>query len=129
MKKWRVSVNGGFVEFNNLLDADSFNVEFGIGDPVLEIEYTYTWNKNEHIESIDKEYTDYFIGEINKLNYLTIGELNLWLDDETYGNEATYLKNWWLESYKLLKLYFDSVTSETQKELFQIVPPLNPPTI
>lgn len=51
-------------------------------------------------------------------NYLSIGEISLWLDNEEFGTEAKLLSDWWILTCGLVAEYLDGVTEQTIIENF-----------
>lgn len=45
-------------------------------------------------------------------DYLSIGELSLWLNDEDFGAEATAILNWWISTCKLVAAYVEANPNE-----------------
>ena len=64
-------------------------------------------------------------GYLDELNYLSIGELAMWINDVEYGAEAQALINWWITTCKLVAEYVDlHPKEETATEFILTIPKL-----
>lgn len=50
---------------------------------------------------------------LNDNNYLTIGEVALWVDDAVYGAEAKNIIAWWTSTCKMVESYVIANPKET----------------
>lgn len=84
------------------------------------------WNKEAYCNEINTAHNELFTQLYTERDYLTIGEISLWLSDETYGQEATGLINWWRITCEIVKEYLNNVTEETQiTDFLNTLPQLN----
>lgn len=68
---------------------------------------------DDYKQQVNEAHNALFRSLYNQYNYLSIGELSLWVNDAQYGTEATMLRDWWIETCKLVSTYLESVTEET----------------
>lgn len=84
------------------------------------------WSKEAYCDEINEAHNELFTQLYSERDYLTIGEIALWLSDETYGQEATDLINWWRLTCGIVKEYLTNVTEETQiTDFLNTLPQLN----
>ncbi len=58
-------------------------------------------------------------------DYLSIGEVLMWVNDTKYGAEAQSLINWWINTCKLVAEYVDlHPNEETAEEFILTIPTL-----
>lgn len=114
MKKYRVYNLTGYLEFNNdEQSAINYHSQFGIGE-IEEIEISLsTWNKENYSKELNEAHNTLFTQYYLSRDYVNIGEIVIWLDDDVYGEEATKLINWWKITSKDLLDYLKIVTEET----------------
>ena len=96
MKKYRVYNLTGYLEFNNdEQSAINYHSQFGIGE-IEEIEISLsTWSKENYSKELNEAHNTLFTQYYLSRDYVNIGEIFIWLDDDVYGEEATKLINWW----------------------------------
>jgi hypothetical protein len=46
---------------------------------------------------------------LKRKNYLSLGEVALWLDDESYGKEASQIIQWFKNSYQLIITHLETI--------------------
>lgn len=114
MKKYRVYNLTGYLEFNNdEQSAINYHSQFGIGE-IEEIEISLsTWSKENYSKELNEAHNTLFTQYYLSRDYVNIGEIVIWLDDDVYGEEATKLINWWKITSKDLLDYLKIVTEET----------------
>lgn len=114
MKKYRVYNLTGYLEFNNdEQSAINYHSQFGIGE-IEEIEISLsTWSKENYSKELNEAHNTLFTQYYLSRDYVNIGEIVIWLDDDVYGEEATKLINWWEITSKDLLDYLKIVTEET----------------
>ena len=114
MKKYRVYNLTGYLEFNNdEQSAINYHSQFGIGE-IEEIEISLsTWSKENYSKELNEAHNTLFTQYYLSRDYVNIGEIFIWLDDDVYGEEATELINWWEITSKDLLDYLKIVTEET----------------
>jgi len=81
-----------------------------------ELIYESPTNKihNERLQAILTEY-----------NYLSIGEVSMWVNDVAYGAEAQSIINWWVTTCKLVADYVDlNPKEETAAQFLETLPTL-----
>lgn len=71
------------------------------------------WNKEIYSKELNEAHNTLFTQYYLSRDYVNIGEIVIWLDDDVYGEEATKLINWWKITSKDLLYYLDTVTEET----------------
>lgn len=82
------------------------------------------WSKEAYCNEINTAHNELFTQLYTERDYLSIGEISLWLSDETYGQEATDLINWWRLTCNLVSAYLEAVTEETQiNDFLTTLPP------
>lgn len=89
----------------------------------------YGWDIDEYKLRVNDAHNALFRRMYNERNYLSIGELTLWLNDVKYGDEALMLRNWWLQTCKTVEEYLSNVDEETAisiEEFIQSLPILAP---
>jgi hypothetical protein len=76
------------------------------------------WNKTLHIQIINEFHTELFNSLIQEHNYISIGELSLWMQrpNSEYYNEAISIFNWFASTYSIIEQYALTVTEETKQE-------------
>jgi len=67
---------------------------------------------NKMLETYLKEY-----------NYLTIGEVQMWVNDADFGTEAQSIINWWISTCKLVAEYVDLHPNEEEAAEFILTIP------
>jgi hypothetical protein len=90
----------------------------GIKSWYIDAELTYKspTNKihNERLQAILDEH-----------NYLSIGEVYLWVNDDEFGDEAQSIIDWWITTCKLVADYVDlHPNEETAVEFLNTLPNL-----
>ena len=92
------------------------------GDSVTEISFENanallsSWNKERHIGIINEIHTQIFNDILISNNYIGMGELLFWQSDplSDYYKEAKTILNWFVNTYKLITEYANTVTEETK---------------
>jgi hypothetical protein len=46
---------------------------------------------------------------LKRKNYLSLGEVSLWINDETYGTEANQIIQWFKSTYILIKNHIETI--------------------
>jgi len=113
MIKYRVHNLTGYLEFNNdEQSAINYHSQFGIGE-IEEIEIPSNWSKEIYSKELNEAHNTLFTQYYLSRDYINIGEIVIWLDDDVYGEEATKLINWWKTTSISLLNYLETVTEET----------------
>jgi hypothetical protein len=74
---------------------------------------------------VNKYHNEMLQGYLKDLNYLSIGEVSMWVNDADYGKEAQALINWWTTTCKLVADYVDlHPNEETAEEFILTIPTL-----
>jgi hypothetical protein len=55
---------------------------------------------------------------IRRKNYLSLGDVQLWLNDENYGEEATQIINWYKSTYRLITDHLNTITEYKDPNVF-----------
>lgn len=71
------------------------------------------WSKESYSDRVNEAHNALFRSLYQERNYLSIGEISLWVDDAEFGVEAKALRNWWNETCKEVANYLNDVTEET----------------
>jgi hypothetical protein len=126
MIKYKVYTNDGFVEFSDLIKAQTYHLEFGIGD-IETIEFSlHRWDKAAYCDAINEAHNNLFQQLYTERDYLTIGEIPIWQNDEEFGDESLALQNWWIDTCKIVENYLSTVTEATIIDNFiDTLPKLN----
>jgi hypothetical protein len=73
---------------------------------------------------------DFYAKEVNELhnllledllrrkNYLSLGEVALWLEDENYGAEANQIITWFKSTYQLIVAHLKTITEYKDPNIF-----------
>ena len=74
------------------------------------------WNKESHIAIINDLHTQLFNDVLISNNYISMGELLFWQSSPLleYHQEAKLILNWFVDTYKLITEYANTVTEETK---------------
>ena len=82
-------------------------------------ELTYESPTNTYHNNMLQTYLDGY-------NYLSIGEVVMWVNDKQYGAEAQAIINWWISTCKLVADYVDlHPNEESAAEFITTIPTLN----
>ncbi len=74
---------------------------------------------------VNKYHNEMLQGYLKDLNYLSIGEVSMWVNDADYGKEAQALINWWTTTCKLVAEYVAlHPNEETAEEFILTIPKL-----
>lgn len=71
------------------------------------------WSKEAHAQQINEAHNALFTQLYTERNYLSIGEIPLWVSDTEFGTEAQALITWWVDTCKIVADYLEAVTEET----------------
>jgi hypothetical protein len=55
---------------------------------------------------------------LKRKNYLSLGEVQLWIEDSIYGSEATQIINWYKSTYRQITDHLKSITEYKDPSLF-----------
>lgn len=110
MIKYRVYNESGFVEFNDLTKAQTYHLEFGIGN-IEEISIIIGFNIDEHKQTIELSIDNLINQTLNQYWYNSKGDVAInALDNESiWQNEAIVISKWINNVYKKLRTYLDTV--------------------
>ena len=72
-----------------------------------------TWSANYYATQINDAHNALFRELFTQRNYLSIGEISLWVDDAEFGAEARNMRTWWNTTCKIVADYLETVTEET----------------
>ena len=73
-----------------------------------------------------KLHDDKLYAILTQYNYINIGEVSMWLNDEVYGAEAQSIIDWWTLTCKLVAAYVESNPNEqTAAQFLESLPTLN----
>ncbi len=72
-----------------------------------------SWNKDAYCNELNEAHNAIFRKLYTERNYLSIGELSIYLSDKEYGIEASELVNWWKYTCKLVAAHCEEVVEET----------------
>jgi hypothetical protein len=63
---------------------------------------------------------------LKRKNYLSLGEVQLWIEDSIYGSEATQIINWYKSTYRQITDHLKTITEYKDPQTFlQSLPVLN----
>ena len=79
------------------------------------------WDKEAYCQTVNDSHNALFRSLYQERNYLSIGEISLWVDDAEFGAEAKALRNWWNETCKVVSAYLDNVTEETAQPVDEFI--------
>jgi hypothetical protein len=55
---------------------------------------------------------------LKRKNYLSLGEVQLWIEDSIYGSEATQIINWYKSTYRLITDHLKTITEYKDPNVF-----------
>ena len=55
---------------------------------------------------------------LKRKNYLSLGEVQLWIDDELYGSEAKQIINWYKSTYRQITDHLKTITEYKDSQEF-----------
>ena len=55
---------------------------------------------------------------LKRKNYLSLGEVSLWLNDDKYGVEATQIIEWFKSTYQSIELHLEEITEYQEPQIF-----------
>ena len=95
-----------------LIDGDS-ETQISIADANALLS---VWTKERHIAVINDLHTQLFNDVLISYNYLSMGELLFWQSNplSEYYQESKLILNWFVDTYKLITEYANTVTEETK---------------
>ena len=95
-----------------LIDGDS-ETQISIADANALLN---VWDKERHIAVINDLHTQLFNDVLISYNYLSMGELLFWQSNplSEYYQESKLILNWFVDTYKLITEYANTVTEETK---------------
>ena len=95
-----------------LIDGDS-DTQISVADANALLN---VWDKERHIGIINEIHTQIFNDILISNNYIGMGELLFWQSDplSDYYKEAKTILNWFVDTYKLITEYANTVTEETK---------------
>jgi hypothetical protein len=74
------------------------------------------------IEVYKKEIEDYhnlmLVDLLNRKNYLSLGEVSLWVEDENYGTEATQIIEWFKSTYQTIVEHLEKIEQYQNPQTF-----------
>lgn len=71
------------------------------------------WDKEAYSNEVNADHNALFRKLYEERNYLTIGEITMWVNDNEFGAEAEALIGWWRVTCKAVAQYLETVTEET----------------
>ena len=95
-----------------LIDGDS-ETQISIADANALLS---AWNKERHVGIINEIHTQILNDILISNNYISMGELLFWQSSPLleYHQEAKLILNWFVDTYKLITEYANTVTEETK---------------
>ena len=95
-----------------LIDGDS-DTQISVADANALLN---VWDKERHIAVINDLHTQLFNDVLISYNYLSMGELLFWQSNplSEYYQESKLILNWFVDTYKLITEYANTVTEETK---------------
>lgn len=75
------------------------------------------WNKDSYCQQVNDAHNKIFESLYTEREYLTIGEIPIWENDEDFSEESLALQNWWRSTCKIVKSYLSEVTEETAQPI------------
>ncbi len=73
----------------------------------------------------NKAHNDMLCEILKEKNYLSIGEVSMWVNDDEYGQEAQSIIDWWVTTCKLVEDYIAAnPNEETAQEFITTIPNL-----
>ena len=95
-----------------LIDGDS-ETQISVADANVLLN---VWDKESHIGIINEIHTQIFNDILISYNYLSMGELLFWQSNplSEYYQESKLILNWFVDTYKLITEYANTVTEETK---------------
>jgi hypothetical protein len=55
---------------------------------------------------------------LKKYNYLSLGEIQMWLGDKEFGTEAQQISDWYKSTYLIVSAHLESVKEYQEPEVF-----------
>jgi hypothetical protein len=55
---------------------------------------------------------------LRRKNYLSLGEVALWVEDANYGEEAIQIINWFKSTYQLIVAHLETITEYKDPNIF-----------
>jgi len=119
MKNYRVYNKSGFVEFTDLVQAQNYHSQFGIGD-IEEIDLVPQFNIDGHKELVEGLVDNLVTETLQQYWYNSKGDVAInALDSESaWQTEALQLSRWINSTYLLLRNYLDTVNETNYQENF-----------
>lgn len=114
--KWRIITPTGFVELAKEPTQEEYDRVRGIGE-VQVIDDTPVWDKAAYCDDVNSAHNDLFQQLYTERDYLTIGEIPIWQNDEDFGAESLALQLWWVNTCKIVSAYLETVTEETAQPI------------
>ena len=95
-----------------LIDGDS-DTQISVADANALLS---VWTKERHIGIINEIHTQIFNDILISNNYISMGELLFWKSSplSEYHKEAEAILDWFVDTYKLITEYANTVTEETK---------------
>lgn len=95
--------------------VDSFEQPKWDGEKWIE---SAPFDLKKYAEKINELHNALFEKMYKAKNYLTIGEISLWVTDAEYGAEAQSLMAWWRNSCKLVETHIENADENSNAEEF-----------
>jgi len=83
----------------------------GVKSWIVDGQLTYDSPINTYHNKMLQSYLDEY-------NYLSIGEVAMWVNDADFGAEAQAIINWWINTCKLVAEYVDLHPNEEEAQEF-----------
>ena len=75
------------------------------------------WDKQTYCNEVNNQHNELFKTMYQQRNYIDIGEIQMWVEDVEYGQEAASLINWWILTCKIVDDYLNVVTEQTAQPI------------
>lgn len=88
------------------------------------------WNKAAYCDAVNEAHNALFESRYRQRDYLAIGEIPIWENDEEFGAESLALQQWWVVTCKTVAAYLDEVTEQTAlpvADFIALLPPFISP--
>lgn len=113
---WRIITKDGYRQYPYEPTQEEYLRVGGIGE-IQVIENTL-WNKEAYAEKLNTAHNELFRQLYTERNYLSMGEIPIWGNDEDYSEESLALQEWWRVTCKLVENHLSEVTEERPIENF-----------
>ena len=104
------------IEFATEEAANQYKIDNGIDSevtPFEKVEEVEIWSKDKYEQELNVAHDLWFESKYKPLDYKSVQEIGLWVNNPEYGEEATSLLNLYWDSWELLKAHLIFVTEQT----------------